>query len=457
MNVFELFSTITLDKSGYEKGLKSASVLTKTEAEKMKNSLLELKNANKTAMDNLIKDFASGKINITDYNNELSKIKSSNSEIENTAKSMGISLEDSAKKSALAWGAVATAIVAVGKKIDQLMQQSLQYADQMGDLAAKYGTNSEAISEMAYVATQAGSDVNTLANAMSMLYMRAKQDGEAFQNLGVSVKDANGNFKSMDDLFWETVYAMNDLDSEGEKSAYMFDLFGRSASNIGEILRKDSSELEEMRKRAHDLGIVVNQTTADFAGSWFDKLDELKLQGQSVLASLVAGAPDAEEKLQNFIDSVLEMLDSYIPAFVNFALRLLLQLALALVRTAPSLAIDIVTTIQEVILDMDWFQFGIDLGKSILEGLINIIISTLNRLLGWLGVEIPKVDLGVGEDVGTMSLGELSGQQYELNNKETNDINVNINATGDTPTSEETAEKTAQALAPYIDKILGGK
>ena len=455
MNVFELFSTITLDKSGYEKGLKSASVLTKTEAEKMKNSLLELKNANKTAMDNLIKDFASGKINITDYNNELSKIKSSNSEIENTAKSMGISLEDSAKKSALAWGAVATAIIAVGKKIDQLMQQSLQYADQMGDLAAKYGTTSEAISEMAYVATQAGSDVNTLANAMSMLYMRAKQDGEAFQRLGVSVKDANGNFKAMDDLFWETVYAMNDLDSEGEKSAYMFDLFGRSASNIGEILRKDSSELEEMRKRAHDLGIVVNQTTADFAGSWFDKLDELKLQGQSVLASLVAGAPDAEEKLQNFLDNVVELLEQYAPTFVSFSVKLLLQVSLALIKTAPSVVVDFISTVIDTIFSINWLQVGLDIGKAILEGILNIIVSGLNAALGWLGVDIPKVDLGGSsknyfENIDT-------NKEYAVNNNTKKDININIEASGDTPISQDTAEKTAEALAPYIDKILGGK
>lgn len=455
MNIFELSAVLTLNKTDYEKGLKNASVLTETEASKIKNSLLEMQNANKKAMDNLIKDFASGKINISDYNKELSKIKSSNAEIENTAKSMGISIEDSAKKSALAWGAVATAIVAVGKKINQLMQQALQHADQMGDLAEKYGTTSEAISEMAYVATQAGSDVNTLANAMSMLYMRAKQDGEAFQRLGVSVKDANGNFKAMDELFWETVYAMNDLDSEGEKSAYMFDLFGRSASNIGEILRKDSSELEEMRKRAHDLGIVVNQTTADFAGSWFDKIDQVKLQGQSALASLVAGAPDAEEKLQNFLDNVMNLLETYIPTFANFAVRLLLQATIALVRIAPSLVVEIFSVFIDTIFSINWFQVGIDIGKAIAEGIVNIIISVLNSILGWAGVDIPKVDLGVGES--NYFDGIDTGEEYEISENINQTIELKIEASGDTAVSEETAEKTAEALAPYIDKILGGK
>ena len=399
MNVFELFAVLTLQKDDYNKGLDETEKKSNTWGDKIKNIMQS--------------------------------------------------------KAVSAFMLVAKAVVDVGKKLNQLMQQSLQYADQMGDLAAKYGTNSEAISEMAYVATQAGSDVNTLANAMSMLYMRAKQDGEAFQNLGVSVKDANGNFKSMDDLFWETVYAMNDLDSEGEKSAYMFDLFGRSASNIGEILRKDSSELEEMRKRAHDLGIVVNQTTADFAGSWFDKLDELKLQGQSVLASLAAGAPDAEEKLQSFFDNIMTMLERYVPTFVNFALRLVIQAAIALVRISPSLIREIINAIIDTILNVNWLQVGIDVGKAILEGLLNCIIAGLNGFLKILGVNIPKIDFDVGQNY--FENLDTSAGNYEISENSKQDINISIEAKGNTAVSKESAEKTAEALAPYIDKILGGK
>lgn len=399
MNVFELFAVLTLNKDDYEKNLDSTEKKTRTWADKIQDLM-----KNKTVAAIVV---------------------------------------------------VTKAVVELGKKIDQLMQQSLKYADQMGDLAAKYGTTAEAISEMAYVATQAGSDVNTLTNAMSMLYMRAKQDGAAFQSLGVSVKDANGNFKAMDELFWETVYAMNDLDSEGEKSAYMFDLFGRSATQIGEILRKDSSELEEMRKRAHDLGIVVNQTTADFAGSWFDKLDELKLQGQSVLASLAAGAPDAEEKLQAFFDNIMEMLERYVPMFVNFTLRVAVQCFIALVRIAPSLIREIVDTIIDTILNVNWLQVGIDVGKAILEGLLNCIIAGLNGFLRIFGVNIPKVDFDVGQNY--FENLDTSAGNYEISENSKQDINIRIEANGNTAVSKESAEKTAEALAPYIDKILGGK
>lgn len=398
MNVFSLFASLKLDKSEYEKNLDEAQKQGEGFAENTKNKISPTVVAG--------------------------------------------------------WMAVATAIVAVGKQINQLMRDSMNYADSVGDLAAQYGVSTDAISEMQYIADQSSTSVEGLTSAMSMLYMRAKQDGEAFQQLGVSVKDNNGNFKTMDELFWETVGALNDMESDGEKSAYMLDLFGRSAMNVGEVLRKNTDEINTMRQEAHDLGIVMSEETINYASDMNDTFAVLKLQGQSALASLVAGAPDAEEKLQNFIDNVLEMLDGYIPAFVNFAIKLLLQVALGLIRVAPSLAIEIVTTIMDVILNMDWFQFGVDLGKSILEGLINIIVSTLNRVLGVFGVNIPKVDLGVDENLFNE---ESLGEEYEISESINQKIEVEVKASGDTAVSEETAEKTAEALAPYIDKILGGK
>lgn len=401
MNVFELFAVLTLQKDDYNKGLDETEKKSNTWGDKIKGIMQS--------------------------------------------------------KAVMAFTLVAKAVVEVGKKLNQLMRDTMNYADSVSDLAAQYGVSTDAISEMQYIADQSSTSVEGMTSAMTMLYNRAKEDSDVFKELGVSVKDSNGNFKAMDELLYETVGALNNLEDENAKNAYMLKTFGRSAMSVGEVVRKSGEELARMRQEAHDLGIVMSEETVQGASDFNDQLAVLKLQGKSALAELIAGAPDAEEKLQNFIDSVLKMLDRHIPSFVNFSLRLLLQVALGLVRTAPSLAIEIVTTIQDVILNMDWFQFGVDLGKAILEGLINIIVSTLNGLLGWLGVNIPKVDLGVGEDIGTTSIGEALGSEYEISKNIKTDINVKVEASGDTAVSEETAEKTAEALAPYIDKILGGK
>lgn len=359
-------------------------------------------------------------------------------------------------KAVTAWVAVGAAVVEVGKKINQLMLDAMNYADRVGDLAAQYGVSTDAISEMQYIADQSSTSIEGMTSAMTMLLNRAKENGEGFKELGVDVYDANGNLKQMDELFYETIGALNNIESEGERSRLMLETFGRSAMSVGEVVRKSSEELATMRQEAHDLGVVMEENTINFASDMNDKMAVLKLQGQSALASLVAGDKDAEEKLQNFFDSVIEMLDRYIPTFTNFAVRLFLQATIALVRIAPSLAHQVVEAIIDTVLNMDWLQVGFDIGRAIAEGIVNMIISSLNAFVGWAGVKIPKVDFGVGSDIGTMSLGEMVGEEYEISENIRQDITVKVEASGDSAVSEETAEKTAEKLAPYIDKILGG-
>lgn len=398
MNVFELFAVLTLQKDDYNKGLDETEQKSNTWANKIQNLM-----QNKVVM---------------------------------------------------AFTLVAKAIIDIAKRLNQLMLDTMNYADTVGDLSAKFGVSTEAISEMQYIADQSSTSVEQLTTSMSMLYMRAKQDGDAFKQLGISVKDTNGNFKTMDELFWQTVGALNDLENEGEKSAYMLDFFGRSAMNVGEVLRKNTSEINAMRQEAHDLGIVMSEDTINFASDMNDRMAVLKLQGQSALASIVAGEEDAEEKLQNFFDNLMDFLEDYIPTLTNFGVRLLGEVAIAMVRVAPSLVVEIFSAVIDTIFNINWFQVGVDIGKSLLEGIANILVSAVNALFGWAGVDIPKIDFGVGENLFPET---VLGEEYEITENIKQDITVKVEASGDTAVSEETAEKTAEKLAPYIDKILGSK
>lgn len=401
---------------------------------------------------NVFSLFASLKLDKSDYDKNINEAKKEGEDFAETTE------KKISPKAIAGWAAVAAAVIAVTKAVIKLATESMNYADKVSDLAAQYGVTTDAISEMQYIAEQSSTSVEGLTSSMTMLYTRAKQDGEAFRQLGVSVKDEQGNFKSMDELFWETAGALNDIENEGEKSAVMLDLFGRSAMSVGEVLRKSTDEINAMRQEAHDLGVVMGEETVQFASDFNDKMAVMKMQGQSALASLIAGAPDAEERLQQFFDNVLEMLEKYIPAFVNFAVRLITQAAIGIIKIAPQLAIDIVIAIQDTILNMDWIQFGIEIGKSILNGVINILLAGLRGFMGIFGVDIPKVDLfGEGDNNVDYLTDANVGGEYEISENVKQDITVKVEASGDSTVSKETAEKTAEALAPYIDKILGGK
>lgn len=456
MNVFDLFAKITLDKTEYEQGLKKATSLTKEETAQMKKQFLDMRQANQKAMNTLAQDFASGKISISEYNSSLSKIISSQNEINSTAQSMGISLKNAASTAAMGWMAVVAIIIKAVQALKQLFDETIEYADAVGDLAAKYDMTTESVSELQYVASQTGTDINTLTSSMSTLYMKAKSNGDAFKELGVSVTDTNGNFKSMDDLFFETIGALNSLEDEGAKSSYMLDMFGRSAMNNGELLRMTTEDIETMRKTAQELGITVSQSTADFAGSYKDKLDELKLQGQSALAALLAGEDDGEEKLQAFFDNVVIVAEKYLPKFLSFGIRLITYFGTSLLRYVPQLVAEVVSILIDTIFEINWFQVGLDIAKAVLEGFLNIFVSVYNATLGKLFGKMEKVDLGVGKSIFNESDTDLN-TEYEISERMQQDITVKVEASGNTAISKESAEETAKALAPYIDQILGAR
>ena len=127
MNVFELFAVLTLQKDDYEKGLNETEKKANTWGDKIKGIMQSKAVA-------------------------------------------GIML-------------VVKALVDVGKKINDLMNQSLQYADQIGETANKLGVATETIGEMSYIATQTGTTIERLSTGMSMLYMKAQSEGDAFKQL----------------------------------------------------------------------------------------------------------------------------------------------------------------------------------------------------------------------------------------------------------------------------------
>ena len=392
MNIFNLFAKLLLDTSDYEKGLDEA---------KTKGN-----------------DFADDAQNVV------------------------------APKAAIAFGAIATAVVAVAREMYQLWQTTLQYADTFGDLSAKYGIATESISEFAYMATQTGTEINTLLSAMAMMYNRAKEGDEAFAKIGVSVFEANGQIKQMDELFWECIEALNQIDNEGQRSATMLDVFGRSAMNVGEFLRKDVKELNALKQEAHDFNIVMKDTTTDFAGGWFDTLDGLKMQGQSALASLISGDADAEEKLQAFFDRVLEIAEDNMPTFVNFSIKLFVNVVTALIRIAPTLLVEFTTAIASIIFDPQfWLQTAVDLFKSIGEAITNVFGIGNARFLG---ADIDYANFDVGKNLFA------EPQDLEVKQSTKREVVVKVQAEGETAISQRSAEDTARALAPILDEILGG-
>lgn len=401
MNLFNLTASLTLDKSNYEQGIEQA---------KSKGQ-----------------DFAS-----------------------KTEKDIGII-------SANAWLELGKKVIEAGKKIAEVTLDLVNYADKYDDLSAKYEISTASLQEFEYVASQTGTTLDGVMSSMTMMYNRAKENDEVFSKLGISVYDANGNMKTMDTLFWEVKDALDNVENSGDKSALMLEAFGRNAMQVGEFLRKDTTELEAMAQQAHDLGIILNEETTKEAGRFNDILASLKLQGMSAFTELLAGTEGAEIKVDDFFDRVADAIDEYAPTFFKFMVRFLGKLIVAVSKALPSL----VGTLIDAIFEIDWFQVGVNIMVAIGRGILSIFTNIIKKIGDFLHLDTSGLDFASNFDNESSNLSFddadiMDTNNYEVTERQSTTMEIKLSASGTSEIDEENAEKIASKLVPIIDKKMGG-
>lgn len=202
---------------------------------------------------------------------------------------------------------------------------AIDNADAIRDMSIRVGISTETLSAYGYAAKQTGTDIDELGkgllrlskNAAAALDPKSRQ-ANLFEALGVDVKDAEGNLVSLQKIVPQVADAFSQLEDGTTKTALSLELFGRSGANLTEFLNQGGDGLDDFRKKAEELGIVISQDTADAADEFNDLLGDIKVQAsglglsiaQQLLPSLIEAARDfsdlvKEGDLANNIVSVL--------------------------------------------------------------------------------------------------------------------------------------------------------
>lgn len=136
----------------------------------------------------------------------------------------------------------------------------------IGEGAAKLGVTSAQFQRLRVLAAQSDTSVDALGGAFRNLANAAAQPSKgtaaAFGKLGVSTRDANGELKSSNDLFWEVSRALAGVGNETERSALAQDLLGRSAQDLKAIFSSGTDAVDRQRAALAKLGVLSDETIA---------------------------------------------------------------------------------------------------------------------------------------------------------------------------------------------------
>lgn len=230
---------------------------------------------------------------------------------------LGIQLPESMKSSmnamgsldasslALAGGfaAVAAAIVKAEKAMISMTKESAAFADNIITLSMQTGQSTQQLQEFAYASELIDVSVDTMQGSLTKLTnnMQDTMNGTgnakaSFDELGVSVTNADGSMRSANDVFYETIDALGKVKNETERDAMSMDIFGRSAQDLNPLIIQGSKTLKAYADEAHNMGYVLDDEALSALGAVDDAYQRLQKTQEGVKNQLaVEFAPYLEE------------------------------------------------------------------------------------------------------------------------------------------------------------------
>lgn len=249
----------------------------------------------------------------------------------------------------LAAAAIGAAVAAIGAATTALADctvEAAEYADQILTLSDITGLSSETLQELTYSAELLDVSVDTVAGSLKKCTktMADAQDGtgaaaEAYAALGVSVVDSNGELRDSEQVFYDCIDALGQVENETERDALAMQIFGKSATDLNPLIVAGSSALEEYGQMAHDAGAVLEDDTLQAFGDFDDTLqqldggtkaaknalgtillpilDDLAGEGVNLLAEFTNGVLEADGDVSKITDLISDLIPQAISAILQ--------------------------------------------------------------------------------------------------------------------------------------------
>lgn len=207
------------------------------------------------------------------------------------------------------WGlAVGAAATSAGAAIYGVANKAAATTDNIDKMSQKIGISRKAYQELDFICSQSGTSVDKLQTGLKTLTTAmdgAKKGTDAnvklFKKLKVSVIDSKGAFRSQEDVLWDTLSSLQKVENQTEKSRLATQLFGKTGLELMPLLNGAAGSIDEMKKQAHDLGLVLNDESIDAGVKLTDTMDQAKRSFDAIISKIGVGFMPLVQNCLSFI------------------------------------------------------------------------------------------------------------------------------------------------------------
>lgn len=213
---------------------------------------------------------------------------------------------------------VATAVAA--------LRTSLADARELTQLSQATGASVEQLTALRFAAQQSGVEFSTLTTVMAQFNQRMLEMGRdvnstgqmTFRALGISIRDSAGNLRSILDILPEVADKFSRSADGANKAAVATVLFGEAGARLIPFLNKGSQGIEELKKEAERLGIVLDtegiKRVDEFNKQWDRFASQVKAASHAILEFMLPALTKLAGGIRGSIDE-LKLFGERVQAF----------------------------------------------------------------------------------------------------------------------------------------------
>ena len=314
--------------------------------------------------------------------------------------------------------AVVGAMVEAGTALTNTTMNASQLADEIKTLESTTGVSAERIQELNYASELLDVSTSTITGSITKLEknMGSAANGSAsaaekFEALGIAYLDAEGNIRDAEDVFWDAVDVLGQMDNETERDAAAMDLFGKSAKELNPLIEAGSEAFASLAEEAHEVGYVMDGETLNAFGALDDNMQRLNnitdavsnsfgqvllpiltdMSGDAVsllgdFSGALAGAGGDIDKIagiiEQFAPQAVAMVEQYIPKILTIVEGVVNALLPVVISVAPQLIEMVGTLIESLATSIaDNAESFISAFTMLFESVVNSAITLLPVLI----------------------------------------------------------------------------
>ena len=366
------------------------------------------------------------------------------------------------KKVGGALTAVGATVGVVGGAILRGANQVAEMGDRIDKMSQKIGMSRESFQEWDYILSQNGGNIDslqmgfkTLTTQIGMAGKGTKESVAMFKQLGVSVKDNNGNLRKQDDVFNDTITALQKMGETTERDVIAQKLFGRSFIEVKPLLNQSAEAIDKLRKKANDMGLILSKEDVDNARDFKDTMDTFtrffQAKFATVMMKLMPEFSKALEDIMAFGRENQEVFDSIGTAFsfiITKALPATIKFFGTIAKVLESIGAGIGMFIGKILSIPTYISMAfntlktnvvitfIKIGQviqSVISGLKGVFDNVLGAIAQWIANIIEKIQWIVGKIPLVNKFVKDGGSritQTQNNNSVVNNNNVTNNYGG---------------------------